>query len=313
MHTINAYIVRKKDFDFYSSPSTPFVNLPQNFVMFVPTTEEVDMTKCAIAEISTDYFGGAGDQEAHLWIEGQEITEIPFNPNPINAALKRLGLIAAPGEDEFDTANLGSYRDNGDITREWNMNKVPSPPLPTESYSSGKLKITLVHGDITKVKADAIVNAANNKLKPGSGVCGAIYKVAGLSELDAECKKIGRCSTGEAVMTDACNLKPNVSKIIHAVGPIYNDGYSGENILLNSVYDSCLFLAKVNQIKSIAFPAISTGIYGFPIQLATEIAVKSCVRFMMGVGTPEMEVIFVCFSESDFAVYSAELNKCFNK
>ncbi len=161
------------------------------------------------------------------------------------------------------------------------------------------MKIEVVQGDITKIKVDAIVNAANSSLLGGSGVDGAIHKAGGKEILEA-CQHIrnrqGKCKTGETVITTAGNL-PAI-KVIHKVGPVYNKGNKREEELLENCYKNSLFLAKENNLKTIAFPNISTGIYRFPKELAAEIAIKAVQEH------PILEkVIFVCFDEENYKIY----------
>lgn len=156
--------------------------------------------------------------------------------------------------------------------------------------------ITLRQGDITKEEVDVIVNAANTQLKGGGGVDGAIHRAAGPSVME-ECRRIGKCPTGEAVITGAGNLK--AKKIIHTVGPVWNGGKHRESELLGNAYRNSFLLAKKNQLKTIALPAISTGVYGYPLREAAEIA--------LGVGRGFEkdfdEIRYICFSSSDLAVY----------
>jgi O-acetyl-ADP-ribose deacetylase (regulator of RNase III) len=153
--------------------------------------------------------------------------------------------------------------------------------------------------DITTLDTDAIVNAANEALAPGGGVCGAIHRAAG-PELARACAAIGRCPTGEARMTPGFRLPARY--VIHAVGPIWRGGGEGEAQLLASAYRSALRLAAEQGLRSIALPAISTGIYGYPVDQATSIAVSS-VRDATGAGSSVQQVVFACFSPDVEAAY----------
>lgn len=161
------------------------------------------------------------------------------------------------------------------------------------------MKVELFKGDITKVKVDAIVNAANTSLLGGGGVDGAIHRVGGKVVLD-ECRKIisrqGGCKTGEAVITNGGKLPSKY--VIHTVGPVWNNGRNNEVDLLRNCYCNSLELAILHNIGSIAFPNISTGIYGFPKQLAAEIAIKTVLEH-----TKMRKVIFVCFDEENYLIY----------
>jgi O-acetyl-ADP-ribose deacetylase (regulator of RNase III) len=162
--------------------------------------------------------------------------------------------------------------------------------------------ISVIKGDITKMKVDAIVNAANNSLLGGGGVDGAIHRAGGVEILE-ECKKIrerqGGCKTGEAVITGAGKLQARY--VIHTVGPVwYGDGT--ENELLASAYRNSLKLAAENGVKTIAFPNISTGVYDFPKQEAADIAFKTVVEFMRTNLVPE-EVLFCCFDDENYEIY----------
>lgn len=157
-------------------------------------------------------------------------------------------------------------------------------------------------GDIAEEKVDVIVNAANRELSGGGGVDGAIHKAAGPSVME-ECRKIGRCETGSAVMTDAGNLK--AKKIIHAVGPIWRDGDSGEPRLLESAYVRSFELAKENDLRTIAFPAISTGVYSYPKDEAARIALRVGRRFERDFD----EIRYVCFSQKDYEIYEGVNNE----
>jgi O-acetyl-ADP-ribose deacetylase (regulator of RNase III) len=160
-------------------------------------------------------------------------------------------------------------------------------------------RIRAVQGDITKQQVDAIVNAANTGLWAGGGVCGAIHDAAG-PELEEACMALGGCPTGDAKITPGFRLPARW--VIHAVGPVWYGGGQQEDALLASCYQKSLALAEQHDIHSIAFPAISTGIFGFPLERATEIAVSETKRFLESHTLPE-QVIFMCFSERAYQVY----------
>lgn len=169
------------------------------------------------------------------------------------------------------------------------------------------MKISLIIGDITKLKVDAIVNAANSSLLGGGGVDGAIHRAGGPTILE-ECIQIrnrqGGCKTGEAVITNAGNLP--CKKVIHTVGPVWNGGNSSEEELLNSCYQTSLEIAEIYNLETIAFPNISTGIYGFPKVRAAQIAIKAVKGFQNNI---VKEVIFVCFDEENYRIYEKLLKK----
>ncbi|HQG52332.1 MAG TPA: O-acetyl-ADP-ribose deacetylase [Bacteroidales bacterium] len=167
------------------------------------------------------------------------------------------------------------------------------------NYPMAEKKLEVIKGDITELDVDAIVNAANNSLLGGGGVDGAIHKAAG-PELLEECRKIGRCETGKARMTSGYKLKAKF--IIHTVGPVWRGGIYNEPELLASCYRESLELAEKNKIKTIAFPGISTGIYGFPKNLAAIIAVSETKRFMTKSRLPE-KVIFVAYDDENYRIY----------
>jgi len=147
--------------------------------------------------------------------------------------------------------------------------------------------------DITTLAVDAIVNAANESLAPGGGVCGAIHRAAG-SELAAACARLAHCPTGEARITPGFRLRARY--VIHAVGPVWRGGDSGEAALLAGAYRASLRLADEHQLRCVAFPAISTGIYGYPLDAATAVAVGT-VREVLSAGSTVHEVIFACFND----------------
>ncbi len=162
--------------------------------------------------------------------------------------------------------------------------------------------IELVCGDITEETTDAIVNAANERLAGGAGVDGAIHRAGGLTIME-ECRKIGGCPTGQAVITTGGKLKAKY--VIHTVGPIYRDGLRGEAKLLESSYRKSLELASKKDLRSISFPAISTGVYGYPVEAAAHIAIKTCVDFAQN--NTEIKLIrHVLFSKVIYDIFSSQ-------
>ena len=169
-------------------------------------------------------------------------------------------------------------------------------------------RLVLELGDIVEQEVEAIVNAANRELQAGGGVCGAIHRAGGPA-IAEECQRIrqtqGECPTGQAVITGGGKLK--APYVIHAVGPIWSGGRRGEDQLLASAYRQSLQLARQQKIRTIAFPSLSTGIYGFPIQRAARIALRTVVDFLQQHPGDLQEVRFVLFSPADRQVYQQAL------
>ena len=164
-------------------------------------------------------------------------------------------------------------------------------------------RMQMLQGDITKLAVDAVVNAANQSLLGGGGVDGAIHRAAG-PELLEECRTLGGCPTGQAKITRGYRLPAKF--VIHAVGPRYRDGAHGEPALLASCYAECLKLAVANGVRSIAFPAISCGIYGYPIPDAARIAVRTVSDFLVEEASVQ-QVLFVCLGQDVLEAYQAAL------
>jgi len=175
-----------------------------------------------------------------------------------------------------------------------------------ESIKVKDTMLSLIKGDITKLTVDAIVNAANSSLMGGGGVDGAIHRAGGpkiLEECKEIIKKMGRLATGEAVITNAGNMSAKF--VIHTVGPVWNNGRSNEEHLLSNAYYNSLKIATQYNIKTIAFPSISTGVYGYPIEKASIIAFNTVKRFINENEYKFEEIIFVLFSDYDFSVYNS--------
>jgi O-acetyl-ADP-ribose deacetylase len=170
------------------------------------------------------------------------------------------------------------------------------------------IPIQIIHADITSLDIDAIVNAANNSLLGGGGVDGAIHSAAG-PELLAECETIGGCPTGQARITKGYRLPAR--HVIHTVGPVWQGGQNNEAELLSSCYRECFRLARENNLTSIAFPAISCGVYGYPADQACTIAIQETTAFLLATETP-MQVVFACFNDTictELKNNSLQLNK----
>ena len=162
-----------------------------------------------------------------------------------------------------------------------------------------KQRLSIVQGDITDQAVDAIVNAANNSLLGGGGVDGAIHRSAG-QKLLVECKTLGGCETGNAKITKGYNLPARY--VIHTVGPVWQGGYHQEDVLLAKCYSSCFALARVNNVRTIAFPSISTGVYRFPVERASQIALQEISKELET--NHELErVIIVCYDKQTYDSY----------
>jgi O-acetyl-ADP-ribose deacetylase len=174
----------------------------------------------------------------------------------------------------------------------------------------GLCQLQLLKGDITRIAVDAIVNAANSQLAGGGGVDGAIHRAGGseiMRELDEIRAGIGRCDTGSAVVTGAGRLPAKY--VFHTVGPVYRDGQHGEPAMLESCYFNCLKLAAERDVKTISFPSISTGVYGYPVEEAAEIAVRTVATWLHDHTGPVRIAKLVQFSERDHEVYRTHAEK----
>lgn len=164
--------------------------------------------------------------------------------------------------------------------------------------------IKTIQGDITTQKVDAIVNAANEQLMRGGGVCGAIFAAAGAEKLQKACDAIGHCATGDAVITEGFNL--SASHIIHTVGPVWHGGKSGEEGKLRSCYIRSLEVAETKRLKTVAFPSISTGIFGYPTEKAAQTAVKAVKEYLKD---KDINVLWVLFDEETKKIYDRVLGE----
>ncbi len=180
----------------------------------------------------------------------------------------------------------------------------------TNTITVGRASLSLIQGDITKQATDAIVNAANSGLMGGGGVDGAIHRAGGPAILE-DCRQIiarmGRLPTGKAVITTGGNLKARY--VIHTVGPVWHGGSKGEAELLAGAYLESLKLAAERKLKSVAFPSISTGVYGYPVAKAAEIALNTVIDFLKDELTSVQQVIFVLYDSDTYQTYVARLDE----
>ena len=174
----------------------------------------------------------------------------------------------------------------------------------------GKARLGLIQGDITRQETDSIVNASNSGLMGGGGVDGAIHQAGGPAILN-ECRqiiaRIGRLPTGKAVITTGGNLKAGY--VIHTVGPVWHGGNRGEAELLASAYRESLKLAAERKLKSIVFPSVSTGAYGYPVAEAARVALDTVIAFMRDESTSLQQVLFVLYDSNTYQTYAAQLNE----
>ncbi|WP_017302299.1 O-acetyl-ADP-ribose deacetylase [Nodosilinea nodulosa] len=205
--------------------------------------------------------------------------------------------------DRFNSGHLAQMVENGHILAI--LKRLAAIRRQMEAFrSDSQQRIRVIRGNITRQQVDAIVNAAKESLLGGGGVDGAIHRAAG-PELLAECRTLGGCLTGEAKITQGYNLPARW--VIHTVGPVWQGGQQCEDELLACCYRSSLALAEAHSIRTLAFPAISTGVYGFPLERATHIAMAEVIAFLSHSAFVE-EVRFICFGDEAHRVYQAALS-----
>lgn len=198
-------------------------------------------------------------------------------------------------------AALGGYQ-CGNEGKEATMSSY-SREIELVGDNSSASQIQVIKGDVSATVADAVVNAANELLLAGSGICGAIFRRAGYAQLQAACNKVAPCPTGEARITPAFGIT-NARFIIHAVGPRYTDGRHGEPEKLAACYRNLLAVAVRSGCRSVAIPSISTGIFGYPLEKAVAVAVREVKAFLSG--HPDLKVIFVAWDDRTKALYDME-------
>jgi len=204
---------------------------------------------------------------------------------------------------------------SGKITTEYHINQEGrNMEKDTPEVKIKQARLYLLQGDITKQETDAIVNAANPSLMGGGGVDGAIHRAGGSAILE-DCKKIvarqGKLPTGQAVITTGGNLK--AKHVIHTVGPVWHGGGSGEPELLASAYTESLKVAEENNLSSVSFPSISTGVYGYPVDEAAKVATEAVASFLRDKATSVKEAVFVLFDSSTYEAYRAALEEIAGK
>ncbi|BCL36551.1 O-acetyl-ADP-ribose deacetylase [Nostoc sp. MS1] len=248
------------------------------------------------------------------WISWQqEANRFEANPELINLAdistIQKL-FTSHVRQERFCSGRLAQLINNGHFLTILQRLQAIRADFILENTEKSQPKnimqrIKIIQGDITQLQVDATVNAANSSLLGGGGVDGAIHRAAG-RELLVECRQLGGCETGEAKITKGYNLP--AKWVIHTVGPVWEGGNQNEDVLLANCYANSLALAVQYQIKTIAFPAISTGVYSFPMERACKIAVTTVTKFLENPNSLE-QVIFVCFGQSAYNSYTQAMRE----